>query len=88
MKANLIILISLFSTAVYSDGQCIKECEAWDTFCKSPKQVITTKCRLGVPVYHEQCKELGISSRYLVRGGGSLVDGLPCTTQAVLSDDE
>ena len=72
-----ILLLLFIPTLSFAD--CYRVCETWDTFCKSPKQIVATKCRLGVPVKHEQCKALGISTRYLIRGGGSLVDGMPCS---------
>ena len=58
---------------------CYRECAAWDTFCKSPPQIVATKCRLGVPVYNETCAALGIDNPY-VNFRYSLVDGLPCST--------
>lgn len=75
-------LIFGFSLTAHADGYRI--CATWDTFCKSPKQIVATKCRLGVPVKHEECRQLGISYRYLVRGGGSLVDGLPVSKKKLV----
>ena len=79
MNKLIFLILWLSPFMALADGDCYRVCESWDTFCKSPKQIVATKCRLGVPVYHEQCKALGISSRYLVRGGGSLVEGMPCS---------
>ena len=76
MKYILAVLLTLsFSIAIAGNTVC----QSWDTFCKSPKQIVATKCRLGVPVKHEQCKELKVPMRYMIRGGGSLVEGLPVT---------
>jgi len=58
---------------------CYRECAAWDTFCKSPPQIVATKCRLGVPVYNETCAALGIDNPY-VNFRYSLVEGLPCSS--------
>lgn len=70
-----IIALTLVSSFAYADN--LRVCESWDTFCKSPKQIVATKCRLGVPVKWEQCEALNIPSHYMIRGGGSLVEGLP-----------
>lgn len=70
-------LILLLPSIVFANGY--RECESWDTFCKSPEQIVATKCRLGIPVKWEYCEIVGISKRYLIRGGGSLVEALPYT---------
>jgi len=62
-------------------ADCYRECEDWDTFCKSPEQIVATKCRLGIPVKQEYCQVLNIPNRYLIRGSGSLVEALPCTDE-------
>ena len=77
-----IVLIAASSTAATAQPKettCFRTCASWDTFCKSPAQIVATKCRLGVPVKHGQCELLGLPSHYMVRGGGSLVEGMPCT---------
>ncbi len=71
------LLLMMVTFPVIADGYRV--CESWDTFCKSPSQIVATKCRLGVPVKHEQCEALNIPKHYMVRGGGSLVEGLPVT---------
>ncbi|PCJ88576.1 MAG: hypothetical protein COA54_02330 [Thiotrichaceae bacterium] len=82
MKTSILILaITLIPATASADNNGFRQCAAWDTFCKSPAQIVATKCRLGVPVKHEQCEALGIPGRYMIRGGGSLVEGLPVTTQ-------
>ena len=77
---KLIFLIMLISLSVNA-GECYRVCETWDTFCKSPEQIVATKCRLGVPVYHEACSALGIPKHYTIRGGGDLVQPMPCTNE-------
>ncbi len=69
----------------------IKPCASWDTFCKSPPQIVATKCRLGVPVNQVTCDSLGYGD-YSRRNGG-LVVGLPVsemelnkTTDEILND--
>lgn len=83
MKTSIIIIAAaLAASSAYAEesNTCYRTCAAWDTFCKSPAQIVATKCRLGVPVKHGQCEALGIPSHYMVRGGGSLVEGMPCTS--------
>lgn len=81
MKSLFIItMLSIFPLLSSAADSCLPAtCQAWDTFCKSPKQIIATKCRLGVPVYHSACDALGVDKRLYLRGHGSLVDPLPCT---------
>ena len=75
MKTIIFLLLSVF--AVNSDaGECFTACESWDTFCKSPLQIVATKCRLGVPVNDEQCMALGVDTRFSIAGQ---VEGLPCS---------
>ena len=76
---KILLLAALIPMTV--NAQCLRECESWDTFCKSPEQITATKCRLGVPVKHEQCEKLNIPKHYMIRGGGSLVEALPCTEE-------
>ncbi len=81
MKIKLaILLLATLPVTVSAQDSCMRTCASWDTFCKSPPQIMATKCRLGVPVKHGQCEQLGIPAHYMVRGGGSLVEGFPCTT--------
>ena len=75
----MFIILMMFTLPASAD--CYRVCAEWDAFCKSPEQIVATKCRLGVPVKWDQCKSLGIPTRYMIRGGGSLVDGLPCTNE-------
>ena len=63
--------------SINSNAEGFRTCASWDTFCKNPAQIVATKCRLGVPVKHDQCDSLGIPKHYQIRGGGSLVSGLP-----------
>jgi len=70
-------LLLLIPFTIHAQGY--RDCESWDTFCKSPEQIVATKCRLGVPVKWGYCEELNIPKRYLIRGGGSLVEALPVT---------
>ncbi len=79
MKKSLFIILALFAAQTQAADTGYRQCAGWDTFCKNPAQIVATKCRLGVPVKHSQCKQLGIPSHYMVRGGGSLVTGLPYT---------
>lgn len=76
---KFIIMALMLPVTALADNSCYRVCADWDTFCKSPQQIVATKCRLGVPVKHEQCESLNIPTRYMIRGGGSLVDGLPCS---------
>ena len=81
MKTSITLLaLALTSTAAAAENSGFRECAAWDTFCKSPAQIVATKCRLGVPVKHDQCRALDIPVHYMIRGGGSLVEGLPVTS--------
>ena len=81
MKILLVFMFAFFTgcTGTY------KTCASWDTFCKNPAQIVATKCRLGVPVYHEQCKALGQSNRdtYV---DAPLQEGLPVSSQATGKD--
>ena len=84
MKKAIIAIVlmaasSTAATAQPKETTCFRTCASWDTFCKSPAQIVATKCRLGVPVKQGQCAMLSIRSHYMVRGGGSLVEGMPCT---------
>ena len=73
-----LIFLFLVCAPAWAYEPCLKECADWDTFCKSPKQVVATKCRLGVPVYHDQCEAVGIDKGWYLRGNGSLVEAMPC----------
>lgn len=87
-KLLIFTILLLITFSAYGESNCYRKCAEWDTFCKSPKQIVATKCRLGVPVKHEQCKILSIPSHYLVRGGGSFVDGLPCSYNKLVTDND
>lgn len=75
---TLTFMFLLLSPEVFAGDSCYRQCEPWDTFCKSPAQIVATKCRLGVPVHAEACAALGIKNPY-VNFRYSLVDALPCT---------
>ena len=81
LKTILFIYLAMLTFNVTADEICYRVCETWDTFCKSPEQIVATKCRLGVPVYHEACSALGIPKHYTIRGGGDLVQPMPCTNE-------
>ncbi len=82
------LLLMFFTFSAQAQG--FRDCASWDTFCKSPPQIVATKCRLGVPVNQLTCDSLGYGD-YSRRNGG-LVVGLPVsemelnkTTDEILS---
>jgi hypothetical protein len=74
-----IFILSLFAISFNVAAAGYKVCATWDTFCKSPEQIVATKCRLGVQVKKEQCAALGINPNFYFFSNSSL-EGLPVTT--------
>ena len=75
------VTLLVLSFVVASCSGTYRQCATWDTFCKTPPQIVATKCRLGVPVYWETCAALGYPQTDWKRAA-SLRPGLPNTELA------
>ena len=71
-----LLIIALFSGLAVADGY--RQCEKWDSMCKNSAEIVATKCRIGVPVFHDQCDALKIPGFHNANHH-SLSEGLPVT---------